>query len=253
MDYDRFVELVRRSSGLEGDLIMRAIQATLQTLAERLPVGEARRVAERLPPEIGAFVATGTPPAGFDVDEFVQRVADEADIDVPLATRAARGVFMAVSRALGDQEFDHLVAQLPQDYTLILPAGPEIVPATTFIDRVAARAGLDRDGAQRATHAVLKTLAERIAPGEVDDLISRLPAPLHEPLRQERGDVAQTPRMDVQEFLDRIAQRENVSSEEAFAHARAVLLTLREAVGTEFFDVTVQLGPDYAQLWATTE
>jgi hypothetical protein len=43
-----------------------------------------------------------------------------------------------------------------------------------------------------------------------------------------------------------------VSGEEAFAHARAVLLTLREAVGTEFFDVTVQLGPAYAPLWAKT-
>jgi uncharacterized protein (DUF2267 family) len=253
MDYDRFIAVVERSSGLEGDVTIRAVRASLRTLAERLSVGEARRLAEKLPPELGPFLFTDTPAASFDVDEFVQRVADEADIDVPRATRAARGVFMALSRALGDREFGHVVAQLPKDFSLILPVGPEILPARAFIDRVAVRAGLDRDDAWRATSAVLRTLAERIAPGEVDDLISRLPTPMHEPLRQGRGDVAgHTPRMDVQEFLDRIARREDVSGEEAFAHARAVLLTLREAVGTEFFDVTVQLGPAYAPLWAKT-
>jgi hypothetical protein len=37
------------------------------------------------------------------------------------------------------------------------------VAAGTFLRRVADRAGLDEDGAERATDAVLETLAERIA------------------------------------------------------------------------------------------
>jgi uncharacterized protein (DUF2267 family) len=36
-------------------------------------------------------------------------------------------------------------------------------------------AGVGREVAERATQATLETLAERIAGGEVDDLISRLP------------------------------------------------------------------------------
>jgi hypothetical protein len=39
-----------------------------------------------------------------------------------------------------------------------------------------------------------------------------------------------------------------VDSFAASEHARAVFAALREAVGDEFFDVTVQLPPDYAVL-----
>jgi uncharacterized protein (DUF2267 family) len=56
--------------------------------------------------------------------------------------------------------------------------------------------------------------------------------------------------MSPERFLDRVAEREGVSPEAAGDHARAVLTTLREAVGEEFYDVRVQLPPEYAVLWA---
>jgi uncharacterized protein (DUF2267 family) len=97
---------------------------------------------------------------------------------------------------------------------------------------------------------VLETLAERIADGEVDDLITRLPLPLHAALKRDMARSPGAPRMSLDRFLDRVAEREGVTPEQARTDARAVFITLREAVGDEeFFDITVQLPPEYAVLW----
>src|ERR671917_228583 len=112
----------------------------------------------------------------MDHDGFIEAVGRLAGVGGEAAEREARAVFMALARALGPEEFADMVAQLPKDFALLLPVGPatEILPVEVFLDRVADRAGLDHDGARRATDAVLETLAERIADGQVDDLIGRL-------------------------------------------------------------------------------
>ena len=124
-----------------------------------------------------------------------------------------------------------------------------MISGEQFVRMVAERTGLDTDGAARATSAVLETLAERIAGGDVHDLISRLPALLHGPLKQgvaRSGGTAH--RMSVDEFLQRVADGEAVSSETAREHVRAVLSVLREAVDEEFFDIRAQLGPEYSSV-----
>jgi uncharacterized protein (DUF2267 family) len=85
------------------------------------------------------------------------------------------------------------------------------MPADAFLARVAERTGLDDAGARRAVDAVLETLAQRIAGGEVDDLLARLPPALHEPLKRGRehsGGVARS--MTLARFLALIAEREAV-------------------------------------------
>jgi uncharacterized protein (DUF2267 family) len=58
-------------------------------------------------------------------------------------------------------------------------------------------------------------------------------------------------RTPLKKFLGGVTELEGVSPEQARDHARAVFLTLREALGNEeFFDVTVQFPPEYAVLWA---
>jgi uncharacterized protein (DUF2267 family) len=99
---------------------------------------------------------------------------------------------------------------------------------------------------------VLTTLAERIAGGEVHDLIARLPVEFHGALRG--GDAAAhgaARKMSLDEFVRRVAEREGVGLEAAFEHARAVIATLREAVGEdEFRDVSAQLPQEYAAIEA---
>ena len=84
----------------------------------------------------------------------------------------------------------------------------------------------------------METLAERIAPGDVDDLMSRLPVALHPPLKRGKAHTGGRPQtMSADEFLERVAQREGVDTERAREHAQAVFAVLREAVEEEFFDV----------------
>jgi uncharacterized protein (DUF2267 family) len=248
LDYDRFIELVAQWADTGFDSAERAVRATLETLADRIDRGEARQIAERLPPEIAPWVATALPAQRFDVDEFLRRVADREGVRIDEAERQARAVFWVLRHVL-EKQFDDLVAELPKDFAplLGLPPVPEVTSAGVFLQRVSERTGLDPDAAERATDAVLETLAERIAGGEVRDLISRLPARLHEPLK--RGDEptgGKAIRMSVDEFVLRVADREGVTYDDARDHVRAVLATLHEALGDEeWSDVTVELPREY--------
>ena len=61
MEYEEIVAVVRQASGgIGSEAADRALQATLQTLAERLPRGEARHIVQELPAELNPL---GTGPA----------------------------------------------------------------------------------------------------------------------------------------------------------------------------------------------
>jgi uncharacterized protein (DUF2267 family) len=246
MDHQEFTALVADAAHTRPEQAERAERVVLQTLADRIDRGEARDLAALLPPEEAVWVATATPARSFDADAFVQRVADAEGVDRDEAERHVRAVFAALERAVGRQELGDVRAQLSRDYDRLLTTDTP----TDIVPRVAMRAGLDRAAAERATAAVLETLAERIAGGEVQDLIERLPPALHEPLRRGLArSGGQATKMSFDAFLQRVAAREDVSLFDAREHTRAVLGALREAVGDdEFFDVTVQLPLDYGPL-----
>ncbi|MDT4932738.1 MAG: hypothetical protein QOK11_630 [Pseudonocardiales bacterium] len=254
MDYEQFIKTVQDVLGMDRDGAERATQATLRTLADRLSTDQARHLVELLPPELGPALFHFGPPARLDVDAFLQRVSEREGVDLPIARRHAALVLAAFARAIGPDEFDRIAATFPKDFTPLLPRGPDIEPPPfeAIVTKVAQRAGLDHEGARASVDAVLLTLAEHIAPGEIDDLIARLPVELHPLLKEARArhsGRASHPSLD--EFVERVAQREGIDAAEAAGHARAVLTTLREAVGDdEFFDVTVQLPPEFGALWA---
>jgi uncharacterized protein (DUF2267 family) len=253
-EHERFIGAVAQKARLSPEAAERAALATLGTLAERLSAGQARDLAEQLPTELAPWLMTRSGPEPFDVDVFVRRVAEREGTDPSSATRHAQAVFAALGRWVAEDEIADMAAELPRDFEPFVAEAQrrfvEIVPAEEFRRRVARRAGIDEEAARRATDAVLETLAERIAGGEVDDLIAQLPLELHEPLR--RGDALSkgaARRMSLDEFVRRVAEREGVTPAEAREHARAVFATLREAVGEhEFFDVVAQLPYGYAAL-----
>jgi uncharacterized protein (DUF2267 family) len=248
LTYEQFVTWVEQAARSGWEPAQRAIQATLQTLAERIDSGEARDIAGRLPQELAPLLATTTPAERFNVDEFLRRVAEREGVDLPTAETHARAVLLAVQRFLSDDEYADLVSELPKDFAPLLPRGPdvEVISSSSFLQRVADRAGTDTKAARRAIDAVLETLAMRIAGGEVDDLRMRLPAEFHAPL--ERGKElsgGKATRMKLDDFVRRVAETEGISLDAAFEHVRAVLTTLQEAVGDEFLDVTAQLPDEY--------
>ena len=249
MDYRAFKAMIERQAHVPPDVADRALRTTLATLARRLTKGERRDLADQLPLEIAPWIlAAEGEAAAAGVDAFLQDLAGRAGVDVPTAERYARAVFAALRRALTDDEVADLAATLPHDMRPLL-CGTLIVPTDEVLRRVTAHGGPGGDAARRATEAVLKTLAERIPAGEVDDLLARLPVKLHQPLLRGRprteGVVAPIP---VEEFLRRVADREGVDVGTAAQHARAVMVALREALREEFFDVTVELPREYGAI-----
>jgi uncharacterized protein (DUF2267 family) len=123
------------------------------------------------------------------------------------------------------------------------------MPAEEFIARVADHAATDQETARRATDAVLQTLAVKLSGGEVDDLAEQLPGELQRILEEARTPTAQ--RMSLAEFVQQVAEREDVSAELAREHTRAVFHVLREAVsGAEWADMTSELSDDYTPVLA---
>jgi uncharacterized protein (DUF2267 family) len=265
MTYEGFISTVQEVAHIPTDEAERSACATLQTLSERVSAGETEDIAERLPDRLRSCLSTGDGPAAtFHADEFVRRVAERADVDEPAAHRDARAVFSALFHSVGPEEFYDLRSELPSDFDPLLdeatttastltPAESEAKPGVSFgafIQRVADRLDVDRQAAQRAAETVLEVLGIRISGGQVEDLAGRLPAELRAPL--ERG-VAESGRaataMSVDDFLRQIARRRDVSIDEAGDDVRAVMTTLREAVGEkEFRDTLRQLPDEYAAL-----
>ena len=251
MEYPEFLQITRIEAGIDEAAAEHAARATLTTLAERLSRGQARDLLEQLPAEIKPWLHTERAAERFDVDEFLRRVAEREGVDVETAERHARAVFFALGRAVSDDEIADVADELPQDFEPLIAEAQrrffEVMPAEEFVAKVAERTGLDHEAARRATEAVLEALARRVAGGEIDDLIPRLPLELHASLRRGKAASGGTAkRMSLDRFLALINELEGVDLFEASEHVRAVFATLREAVGDdEYFDVTVQLPPDY--------
>ncbi|MEA2127649.1 MAG: hypothetical protein QOJ85_540 [Solirubrobacteraceae bacterium] len=253
MDYERFIRIVHRAGGIPQGEARRAARATLETLGERLDEDDATELAAKLPGELATWLVTARArEEELDLDEFLRRTAEREGVDAETARRDAAAVFAALADAVGLEQLTEIVAALPADYDELLPPGDSSSVARTerFLRRVYEHAPVpDETAARRAAEAVLETLGERIAAGEVEDLLARLPVELHAPLRRgSRNGGGKAEQMTLVEFLERIADREGVTLDEARDHARAVFLALRDLVGDdELFDVVVELPSDYVE------
>lgn len=126
MQYDEFVGEVQNRARLpsRGDTV-RAIQATLETLAERIAPGEADDLAAQLPPELGTFLRDVETTERFSVDDFFLRVAAKETADLPDAAHHARAVIAVLQEAVTTGEMDDIRAQLPDNYKPLFEAGSE--------------------------------------------------------------------------------------------------------------------------------
>ncbi|MCU1499953.1 MAG: hypothetical protein JWM47_3906 [Acidimicrobiales bacterium] len=250
MDYETFVEQVARRAHLEGDGAEEAIRATLETLAVRLSKsaldqGRNRDLLRHLPIELAPWLLTDLVREAFDADEFLRRVGEREGVHLSTAELHARAVFSVLRDAIPPAEFDALVDDLPGDFRPIV-LNLRVPTPDEVLDDVAEAAGVELDDARRMTEAVLETLAERIPPGQVDDLVAQLPIDLHGPLRRHRDEFLAMP---ADQFVRRVAEREGTAADQAVRHVRIVLSAVRDAAGIEeFSDVVVELPDDYDAL-----
>jgi uncharacterized protein (DUF2267 family) len=253
MEYSEFLSSVAQQTHLDSRGAEQATRATLHTLSERLSKGQARDLLGHLPAELKPVVHKEDDAEAFTLDEFVRRVAQREGVDADTAYRHARAVFWTLGRAVPEKEVADLASELPQEFAPLVAEARgvflDVLPADDFLLRVAERANVDVDTARRAAEATLETLAERIAGGEVEDLLAHLPLELHGPLHRVKDDRrAEARRMSLDDFVEKIAEREGTDRFTAFPHAQAVFVTLQDAVGQEFSDVRSQLPPEYGEL-----
>ncbi|MGV9295627.1 DUF2267 domain-containing protein [Amycolatopsis sp. NPDC003676] len=117
---NEIVELIRRRACLaesrDAELVAHAV---LQTLSERISPEAAASLAAQLPPELAEDLSPGGGPVedGFELTEFVGRIAERADLTEPESLHRAGVVLDVLSREtvhVADEVWDVLPEPLRQ-------------------------------------------------------------------------------------------------------------------------------------------
>ncbi|MEF8851530.1 MAG: DUF2267 domain-containing protein [Haloarculaceae archaeon] len=117
MNFDEFTGEVQHRLELSGTgETVRAVRATLTTLGQRLPAGNAADLAASLPAEIDWYLTGGVDEHGqrFGWDEFLARVADVENADRAEAAYHARVVVDLVREQVPASDFREFRESLPE-------------------------------------------------------------------------------------------------------------------------------------------
>lgn len=117
MQYDAFLGEVQHRLELatEGDAA-RATRIVLTTLGERIDDGEASDLASQLPREIGRHLTKPEGAGQFSYQDFIERVADRAEVEEADANYYAQAIMALVSECVQEGELEQVRDQLPEDY-----------------------------------------------------------------------------------------------------------------------------------------
>ncbi len=120
MQYDTIVENIQRRAGLDSrEKAVRAMEATLEVLGQRLYGGEKNDLSAQLPEEVKDALERNTGYERFDLDEFYSRVGSLEGTDTDEAVRHARAVMDVIGEAVPEEELGQIRSQLPVDYGVL--------------------------------------------------------------------------------------------------------------------------------------
>lgn len=112
-----FFRTVAERSALSREEAADLTRATLGALGERLSATEARHLALRLPEPLGESLGASTGSAEkFGLEEFIRRVSEHTGLTVRETTDGVRAVLTTLHEVVGDEQFDHVLAQLPSGF-----------------------------------------------------------------------------------------------------------------------------------------
>jgi uncharacterized protein (DUF2267 family)/ribosome-associated translation inhibitor RaiA len=122
---DDFARRVAAHARLDVDIARSAAEAVLDALGERLTAGEVDDLAALLPDDLARALRRGSARskgAGrpLSLVEFERRIADHESVTPDEARRHARAVFAALREAVGEEEFSDALAQLPDEFRVLL-------------------------------------------------------------------------------------------------------------------------------------
>jgi uncharacterized protein (DUF2267 family)/ribosome-associated translation inhibitor RaiA len=155
---DEFVRLVAAHGRLDADIARDAADAVLDALGERLTSGEVDDLAALLGDELAQALKRGNARSKgaarpLSLVEFERRVSDHESVPPDEARRHALAVLAALREAVGDEEFSDALAQLPDEFRVLLDRAPsrEPVPSSpkrAEPDRIAGRPPLPLDAVE---------------------------------------------------------------------------------------------------------
>lgn len=117
MNFDEFTGTAQHRLELPGTgETVRAIRATLMTLGQRIPEGNAEDIAASLPLEIKWYMTGAVHEHGqrFDWSTFVERVSEIEGADRPEAAYHARIIIDLVEEVVPESDFHQLRDMLPE-------------------------------------------------------------------------------------------------------------------------------------------
>jgi len=97
----------------------------LEALGVRISAGQADDLEPFLPPELRPALTRGIVEGGpgavaIPLEAFIERIARREGISEEEASAHARAVFTVLREAVGQEEFEDTLAQLPDPYRLLL-------------------------------------------------------------------------------------------------------------------------------------
>jgi uncharacterized protein (DUF2267 family) len=117
MDHSEFTgEVQHRIDAATQGETLRSIRAVLTTLGERIQEGEATDVASNLPMEIDYYVLHADSGQRFDYAEFIDRVAERANVDEADAAYQAQAIVAMIAEVSPGGEIDDLQEGLPDEF-----------------------------------------------------------------------------------------------------------------------------------------
>jgi uncharacterized protein (DUF2267 family) len=128
MHTQKFLHRVQERAGLgDHDAALRAVAATLATLAEPLPRAKRAELAAQLPQELKTYLSARPETAPFSLEEFYNRVRARADVGYPDAINQARAVVAVLREATSTGTLEHIFRTVRDQYGELLgdtPQGP---------------------------------------------------------------------------------------------------------------------------------
>jgi uncharacterized protein (DUF2267 family) len=126
MDQKGLVRAVAERTSLSRQESADITRAVLEGLADQLSEGEARRLATDLPDPLAEQLQAprrrrkGAHPVG--VDDFIRQVSERTGLTDEDARAGTGAVLAALREALSEEDYRHLIGQLPAGYTGLVEA-----------------------------------------------------------------------------------------------------------------------------------
>lgn len=172
---DEFVDRVGERSPAENADPVAQSRAVVGAVADAVDESELRDAREQLPPEYDVVLRSG-PTA--DPDEFVDRVADAADLDDGRAREAITAALATLGERVTGGQAEDLAVYLPEAFAGALVDADEAAATysvSEFVEHVARRFESDPRAARAAAEAVLATLGEVVDERAYEETVQQLP------------------------------------------------------------------------------